>query len=86
MDSPLPRARRALEALDGCWSPAALSERGWSGGRKAAWRVAATVWHGLWDNRLPQQAAALTYYALMSVGPLLALALTVSGFILTRPG
>ena len=86
MDSPLPRAQRALEALDGCWSPAALSERGWSGGRKAAWRVAATVWHGLRDNRLPQQAAALTYYALMSVGPLLALALTVSGFILTRPG
>lgn len=75
-----------MEALDGCWSHAALAERGWSGGLKATWRVIATVWHGLKENRLPQQAAALTYYALMSVGPLLALALTVSGFILTRPG
>jgi membrane protein len=86
MSDPLPRARRALESLDACWSPSSLAEGGWSGALKAAWRVTATVWHGLWENRLPQQAAALTYYALMSVGPFLALALTVSGFILTRPG
>ncbi len=75
-----------MEVLDACWSPAALAEPGWKGGLKAAWRVITTMWHGLRENRLPQQAAALTYYALMSVGPLLALALTVSGFILTRPG
>ncbi|MFM9148029.1 MAG: YihY/virulence factor BrkB family protein, partial [Verrucomicrobiota bacterium] len=86
MSTPPPRARRALEALDSCWTLAALEEGGWRGALKALWRVIATVWHGLWENRLPQQAAALTYYALMSVGPLLALALTVSGFILTRPG
>lgn len=68
------------------WTPEALAERGWRGGLKAAWRVLVTTWHGVFDNRLPQQSAALTYYTLMSLGPLLALALTVSGFILSRAG
>lgn len=72
--------------LDGSWSSQALAERGWRGGAKACWRVLATTWHGVFDNRLPQQSAALTYYTLMSLGPLLALALTVSGFILSRAG
>jgi membrane protein len=70
----------------GSWTPEALAQRGWRGGLKAAWRVIATTWHGVIDNRLPQQSAALTYYTLMSLGPLLALALTVSGFILSRAG
>ena len=68
------------------WTPEALAQRGWRGGLKAAWRVIATTWYGVFDNRLPQQSAALTYYTLMSLGPLLALALTVSGFILSRAG
>ena len=72
--------------LAASWTPEALAERGWRGGLKAAWRVLATTWHGVFDNRLPQQSAALTYYTLMSLGPLLALALTVSGFILSRAG
>ena len=46
----------------------------------------ATTWHGILAHRLPQQSAALTYYSLMSLGPLLGLALTVSGFILSRAG
>lgn len=72
--------------LEASWSPAALAERGWSGAAKSAWRVLATTWHGLVAHRLPQQSAALTYYTLMSLGPLLGLALTVSGFILSRAG
>lgn len=72
--------------LAACWTPAALAERGWRGALKSAWRVLATCWHGTLDNRLPQQSAALTYYTLMSLGPILALALTVSGYILTRAG
>ena len=83
-DSPARPADGGL--LAACWSSAALAERGWRGGAKAAWRVLATTWHGVRDNRLPQQSAALTYYTLMSLGPLLALALTVSGFILSRAG
>ena len=66
------------------WTPDALARRGWRGGVQAAWRVLVTCWHGVRDNHLPQQAAALTYYTLMSLGPLLALALTISGYILSR--
>jgi len=66
------------------WSPEALGRRGWRGGIQATWRVLSTCGHGVRDNHLPQQAAALTYYTLMSLGPLLALALTISGYILSR--
>jgi membrane protein len=72
--------------LASCWTPDALAERGWRGALKTSWRVLATCWQGTISNRLPQQSAALTYYTLMSVGPILALALTVSGYILTRSG
>jgi membrane protein len=70
--------------LDASWTPEGLAARGWRGGVMAGWRVIATTWHGIRDNRLPQQSAALTYYTLMSLGPLLALALTVSGYILSH--
>ena len=70
--------------LEASWSPEALAERGWRGALKSAWRVLSTTWHGAVAHRLPQQSAALTYYTLMSLGPLLGLALTVSGFILSR--
>ncbi len=81
-----PADRRGQGVFAASWTPEALAQRGWRGGLKAAWRVLATTWHGVLDNRLPQQSAALTYYTLMSLGPLLALALTVSGFILSRAG
>ncbi len=81
-ESPPRKISAAL--LDASWAPSALAEQGWRGGLKALWRVMATTWHGIRDNRLPQQSAALTYYTLMSLGPLLALALTVSGYILSH--
>ena len=77
-----PPPRPAL--LASCWTPAALAERGWRGALKTGWRVLATCWHGTVSNRLPQQSAALTYYTLMSIGPILALALTISGYILSQ--
>jgi len=70
--------------LEASWAPEALAQRGWRGALKALWRVLATTGHGILAHRLPQQSAALTYYTLMSLGPLLGLALTVSGFILSR--
>ena len=81
-----PRAKPSPGFFAASWTPEALAQRGWRGGLKAAWRVIVTTWYGVFDNRLPQQSAALTYYTLMSLGPLLALALTVSGFILSRAG
>lgn len=83
---PSPPTAAVLRCLEASWTPAALAERGWRGAAKSAWRVVATTWHGILAHRLPQQSAALTYYTLMSLGPLLALALTVSGFILSRAG
>lgn len=81
-----PAEHRSEGFFAASWTPTALAQRGWRGGLKAGWRVIATTWYGVFDNRLPQQSAALTYYTLMSLGPLLALALTVSGFILSRAG
>jgi membrane protein len=81
-----PAVRNGAGFLASSWTPEALAQRGWRGGLKACWRVLVTTWYGVFDNRLPQQSAALTYYTLMSLGPLLALALTVSGFILSRAG
>jgi len=72
--------------LEASWAPEALAQRGWRGAAKSLWRVLATTGHGIVAHRLPQQSAALTYYTLMSLGPLLGLALTVSGFILSRAG
>lgn len=83
---PVPPTTPAGGFLEASWSPAALAERGWRGAAKATWRVLATTGHGILAHRLPQQSAALTYYTLMSLGPLLGLALTVSGFILSRTG
>ena len=70
--------------LRDCWSSQSLAEGGWRGKAKSGWRILVTAWYGLWDNQLPQKSAALTYYTLMSIGPVLALGLTVSGFILSR--
>ena len=71
--------------IKNCWSAEALSARGWRGSLQATWRVIITTLHGVKENRLPQQSAALTYYTLMSIGPLVALALTISGYILSNP-
>ena len=57
-DSAAPANDRGL--LESSWTPEALAQGGWYGGLKACWRVIATTWHGVFDNRLPQQSAALT--------------------------
>ncbi len=81
-----PDGRRDEGFFTACWTPASLALHGWRGGLMSSWRVLVTTAHGARANRLPQQSAALTYYTLMSLGPLLALALTISGFILSRAG
>ena len=83
---PAPSTSSPVGFLEASWAPEALEQRGWRGAAKTSWRMLATTWHGIIAHRLPQQSAALTYYTLMSLGPLLGLALTVSGFILSRTG
>lgn len=84
---PIAKQKAALlpALLQNCWSAEALSAPGWRGSLQSAWRVVVTTLHGVKENRLAQQSAALTYYTLMSIGPLVALALTISGYILSNP-
>ena len=87
MDTPAPRPSllaRCRLAERQLWSPPWLERAGITGQLAGIWRTLVLTLRGTIANQLPQRAAALTYYALMAVGPVLALALTVSGFILAR--
>lgn len=47
-------------------------------------RILTLTWQGLRRNMIPVQAAALTFYSLIGIGPLIALAIMVSGFALDK--
>jgi len=66
------------------WTSDWLDRGGPGGTLGAAWRTLVVTVRGAVGNQLPQRAAALTYYTLMALGPVLALGLTVSGFVLSR--
>lgn len=45
-------------------------------------RILVIIWRGINGNRLFGQAAALSYYSLIGLGPLLAIGIMISGFLL----
>lgn len=47
-------------------------------------RVLILTWQGLRRNKIPVQAAALTFYSLIGIGPLIALGIMISGFALEK--
>ena len=47
-------------------------------------RILTLTWQGLRRNMIPVQAAALTFYSLIGIGPLIALAIMVSGIALDK--
>lgn len=47
-------------------------------------RVLTLTWQGLRRNRIPVQAAALTFYSLIGIGPLIALGIMISGFAIEQ--
>lgn len=47
-------------------------------------RILTLTWQGLRRNKIPVQAAALTFYSLIGLGPLIALGIMVSSFILDQ--
>ena len=47
-------------------------------------RVLTLTWQGMKRNKIPVQAAALTFYSLIGIGPLIALGIMISGFALER--
>ncbi len=79
----VPRGRlRQLEETT--WHPSRLGDRTPKGRLLALVRVVWIVVQGVHTNKIPIQAASLSYYTLMSLGPLIAVLLTVSGFVLQR--
>lgn len=47
-------------------------------------RILTLTWQGLRRNQLPMQSAALTFYSLIGIGPLIAFGIMISGFLLDR--
>lgn len=47
-------------------------------------RILILTWQGLRRNKIPVQAAALTFYSLIGIGPLIALGIMISGFALEK--
>lgn len=47
-------------------------------------RILTLTWQGLRRNQIPVQAAALTFYSLIGIGPLIALGIMISGFALEK--
>lgn len=47
-------------------------------------RILTLTWQGLRRNQIPVQAAALTFYSLIGIGPLVAFSIMISGFLLDQ--
>ncbi len=78
--SPLNRASRLFKR--DIWEPATLKDRTPRGRLFAFLRVCVTAWQCVGRNHIPSQAAALSYYSLIALGPMVALAIMVSGYVL----
>jgi len=66
------------------WSQKNISEETPQGKGFALLRVLIIIWQGVGANKLFSQAAALSYYSLIGLGPLLAIGIMISSFILQR--
>jgi membrane protein len=66
----------------GIWQPAAVADRSLRGRGYAALRVLSITYSGLFENHITTRAAALGYASLLGLGPLVALAMLVAGFML----
>lgn len=66
------------------WSQKTISEETPQGKGFALLRILIIIWQGIGANKLFSQAAALSYYSLIGLGPLLAIGIMVSSFVLQR--
>ncbi len=66
------------------WRNRNLREPGVSGRIYALLRILSILLNGLSNNRLLSRSAALSYYSLIGMGPLVAIIVMASGFILQR--
>lgn len=68
------------------WRPDHLDEKSARANFFGFLRIFALTVDGVRANRIPSQAAALSYYTLIALGPLIAIAIMVSGFVLPEGG
>ncbi|HTB81086.1 MAG TPA: YihY/virulence factor BrkB family protein [Opitutaceae bacterium] len=66
------------------WQPAHLTDRSPRGRLYAALRVISITGSGLLENKAASRAAALSFSSLLGLGPLVAIAVLVAGFMLNK--
>ena len=66
------------------WQPAYLKDRSLRGRFYALLRVISITWSGLGEVNVGSRAAALSYSSLLGLGPLIAIAVLVSGMVLNQ--
>lgn len=64
------------------WRTEKVADKSLRGTGFALLRVIMIAWEGILRNRVPSQAGALSYYTLIAIAPLLAIAIMISGFVL----
>lgn len=64
------------------WHTSVVGERSLRGRYFALLRFLSITWQGILDNRIFGSAAALSYSSLLALGPLVAIVIMVSGFVL----
>jgi membrane protein len=68
----------------GIWQPIELAEHPVRGRIQALLRVVSMTYTGLFENHVTTRAAALSYASLLGLGPLVAIAMLVAGFVLNQ--
>ncbi len=66
------------------WTPSALENNSLQGRFYSILRIFTLTWVGVSDHKLVSRAAALSYSSLLGIGPLIAIAVLFSGFVLDR--
>lgn len=66
------------------WTASALEDKSLRGYLHGVCRVVSLTWVGLNDNKLVSRASGLSYSSLLSIGPLIAIAVLFSGIALNR--
>ncbi|HUL54473.1 MAG TPA: YihY/virulence factor BrkB family protein [Opitutaceae bacterium] len=66
------------------WQPMALKDHPVRGRVYGLLRVMSITYTGLFENHITSRAAALSYASLLGLGPLVALAMLVAGFVLNQ--
>ena len=66
------------------WQSSALADRGPRGRIYALLRIFSIILDGFTDNRLLSRSAALSYYSLIALGPLVAIVVMVSGYVIDQ--